>query len=56
MRIGINSVFIQYLTKTGSIHVLGSGRLLPQAAYTGGIERIDPDFYITGRPSDEKVF
>ena len=38
-------VSIQYLTETGSIYVLGSGGLLSQAAYTGGIERIDPDSY-----------
>jgi hypothetical protein len=46
-------VSIQYLTETGSIYVLGSGTLLPQAAYTGGIERIDPDSYTTDMVLDD---
>lgn len=40
-----NPVSIQYLAETGSIYVLGSGSLLPQPDYTGGIERVDPASY-----------
>ncbi|WP_207679884.1 hypothetical protein [Desulfonema magnum] len=46
-------VSIQYLAETGAIYVLGSGTLLPQPDYTGGIEQIALDSYDTAIVLDD---
>lgn len=46
-------VSVQYLPETGAIYVLGSGALLPQPDYTGGIEQVNPDSYTASLVLDD---